>query len=149
MSTTAPINVLYLDHDEDSREMLFTLLGFDKIRVLCVNDVERVSAAAETTQADLFLLADKFDDHSVADLCRRLREEFPDKPIIFYSANARKSDVENGLAAGADAYLLKPDTDNIVSTIKALIKRYTGSSAAVFPSPHFMPASGQTATVGA
>jgi DNA-binding response OmpR family regulator len=132
MSTTAPINVLYLDHDDDSREMLFTLLAFDQIRVVSVIDVEAAAATARTSHPDLFLLADRFDDLGVTDLCRRLRSDFPYKPIIFYSANARRVDIERGLAAGADAYLLKPDTDDIVSTIKSQMRRYTGDPAHTF-----------------
>ena len=126
MHTTAPIIVLYLEHDKDSCEMLFTLLGYDRINVVCVNDPEKVASVAQTSQADLFLLADKFDDPSATNLCRTLRTDFPNKPIIFYSASARGLDIQKGFAAGADAYLLKPDSDKIVSTIKTLMERYEG-----------------------
>jgi DNA-binding response OmpR family regulator len=124
MSTNAPALVLYLDHDEDSGKMLFTLLGFEQIRVVCVHSVENAAFVAQTANADLFLLADRFDDINVTNLCRTLRVDFPTKPIVFYSANARGVDIKKGLAAGADAYLIKPDSENIAPTIKQLIERY-------------------------
>jgi CheY-like chemotaxis protein len=41
-------------------------------------------------------------------LCQRLRKLNPQITIVFYSADAGQSDDQKGLAAGANAYLVKP-----------------------------------------
>jgi CheY-like chemotaxis protein len=38
-------------------------------------------------------------------------------PILFYSGHAFKADIENGLEAGADAYLVKPYFDKLTDMI--------------------------------
>ena len=42
---------------------------------------------------------------------------------MFYSGAAYEADIKNGLAAGAQAYLVKPDFDHLKSTIDGLIYR--------------------------
>lgn len=54
------------------------------------------------------------------DLCRQIRTFDHDTPIMFYSGAGYKTDIQNGLAAGAQAYLVKPDFDHLKETIERL-----------------------------
>ena len=52
-------------------------------------------------------------DHRLADIsgleiCRRIRAHDQQTLIIFYTGSAYPKDREKGIAAGADAYLVKP-----------------------------------------
>jgi DNA-binding response OmpR family regulator len=60
-------------------------------------------------------------DISGLDLCRTIRRIDKSTPIIFYSAAAFPRDLETGLLAGANAYLVKPDLDELVPTITQLL----------------------------
>ena len=42
---------------------------------------------------------------------------------MFYSAAAYEADIRDGMDAGAQAYLVKPDFDHLKSTIDRLIDR--------------------------
>ena len=58
---------------------------------------------------DLFLLGHQFPDGTELSLCKQLRQARPDKPIILYSTAALFSEQQEGLKAGATAYLAKPE----------------------------------------
>ena len=55
------------------------------------------------------------------ELCQQIRAFDSDTPIIFYSGAGYEADIEKGLAAGAQAYLVKPDFDHLKPTIDRLI----------------------------
>jgi CheY-like chemotaxis protein len=42
-------------------------------------------------------------------------------PILFYSGAAYKTDIQNGLDAGAQAYVVKPDFERLEEAIGRLI----------------------------
>ncbi len=58
---------------------------------------------------DLFLLGHQFPDGTELSLCKQLRQARPDKPIVIYSTAALFSEQQEGLKAGATAYLAKPE----------------------------------------
>ena len=55
------------------------------------------------------------------DLCQQIRALDSDTPIMFYSGAGYKADIQMGLDAGAQAYLVKPDFDHLKPTIDRLI----------------------------
>ena len=57
------------------------------------------------------------------ELCKQIRAFDSDTPIMFYSGAAYEADIRQGLDAGAQAYLVKPDFDHLKSTIDRLIGR--------------------------
>lgn len=42
-------------------------------------------------------------------------------PILFYSGAGYDSDKQKGIAAGANAYLVKPDVESLIETMSSLI----------------------------
>jgi DNA-binding response OmpR family regulator len=57
---------------------------------------------------DLYILDNWLPDNSGVELCRAIREFDAHTPILFYSAAAYAKDIQEGLRAGAQAYLVKP-----------------------------------------
>ena len=125
-SLTRP-RVLYADDNEDSCLMLSTMLGFSNIETTSVNTIDEAFRLAQAEQFDLYLLDTRFPEGSGLDLCKQLRDSNPQTPIVFYSGDARETDKAKGLAAGADAYLVKPDSDAVAATIFRLLKQTTKS----------------------
>ncbi len=65
-------------------------------------------AAVERSRPDLVLLDLTLPDIDGLDVCRKLRAEVPDLPIVMLTARAEEMDVIVGLGAGADDYIAKP-----------------------------------------
>ncbi len=119
--------ILYPDDNEDACFMLSPLLGFSDIETTSTNTVDQALKLAQAERFDLYLLDTRFPEGSGLDLCRKLREFNSQTPIVFYSGDAREIDKANGLAAGADAYLVKPNTDTVTATIFQLLKHTSKS----------------------
>ena len=125
-SPTRP-RVLYADDSEDSCLMLSTMLGFLSIETTSANTIDEALRLAQAGQFDLYLLDSRFPEGSGLDLCKQLRDSNPQTPIVFYSGDAGEPDKAKGLTAGADAYLVKPDSDTVAATIFRLLKQSTKS----------------------
>ena len=77
---------------------------------------------AQSNHFDLCLLDSQLPDGSGYDLCRRIHALAPDLPIVFYSGHAYETDRQHALAAGAQAYLIKPnDLDRIEEVMDKVI----------------------------
>jgi len=107
--------------------MLSTMLGFSSIETTSANTIDEAFQLAQAEQFDLYLLESRFPEGSGLDLCRKLREFNSSIPIVFYSGDARETDKAKGFTAGADAYLVKPDSDTVAATIFRLLKQTTKS----------------------
>lgn len=122
------IRILYVEDNEDAGLMLSTLLGFADIEVSLARSVKKAFEDAQTECFDAYLLESRFSDGSGLELCRRLHEFNPQTPIVFYSADAYKTDKLEGLAAGAKAYLVKPEINTVIPTILRLTSLLSGSA---------------------
>lgn len=114
--------ILCVEDDKDSGELLQFVLENEGFRVItCATSEEGLQLAKENSFSAIVL------DHRLAEIsgfemCRRIRIYDNQTPIIFYSASAYPKDKRTGLAAGANAYLIKPtDFELIPETIKSLI----------------------------
>jgi DNA-binding response OmpR family regulator len=101
------------------------------IRVLRAEgfDVEHVAAGQSAIDSvserrpDLLLLDLTLPDIDGLDVCRRVRFEHPDLPIIMLTARAEEMDVIVGLNAGADDYVAKPfRLAELVARIRARLR---------------------------
>ena len=121
-SLTRP-RVLYADDNEDSCLMLSTMLGFSSIETTSANTIDEALRLAQAEQFDLYLLDSRFPEGSGLELCRKLRAFNSSIPIVFYSGDAGETDKAKGFTAGADAYLVKPDSDTVMPTIFRLLNQ--------------------------
>jgi DNA-binding response OmpR family regulator len=64
------------------------------------------------------------------DLCREIKESYPDLPIIMLTALGTTDDKLEGFDAGADDYLVKPfDFRELEARIRVLLKRGSASNS--------------------
>lgn len=127
MSDPQKIRVLYLEDDEDSRELVSFMLGLSGINVETAVTVKEAERAAMTRNFDLYLLDGLLPCGDSLELCRTLRQSDPIKPIVFYTALGFQADVQKGLAAGATAYLVKPYSGDLSETVLKIIDRSKAS----------------------
>lgn len=77
---------------------------------------------ASSERFDLYILGREFPDGTGLELCRKLREFDPRTPVIFYAEDAGDSERRlEGLAAGAQAYLVRPDLEELAVTVLRLL----------------------------
>jgi DNA-binding response OmpR family regulator len=113
--------ILYVEDDEDSREMLSALLKFSHIEATTVATAAQAYGLIKTGCFDLYLLDTSLPDVDGFELCRVIRGSEPDTPILFFSGAAYEVDKRKGMEAGANAYLVKPDIEGLVGSIKAFV----------------------------
>lgn len=117
MSSIPPRRVLCVDDDEDSREMLSTLLNLDLIEAKAVGTAAEAWSSIQEERFDLYLLDSRLPDLDGFELCRRMRVFDPHTPILFFSGAAYAADKKRGIDAGADAYVIKPDLEELLLNI--------------------------------
>lgn len=82
-------------------------------------------SSASINEYDCIILDLNLPGMDGIEVCKKLREDKNDVPILMLTARGDISDKVEGLTIGADDYLPKPfDYRELVLRIKALIKRY-------------------------
>jgi CheY-like chemotaxis protein len=113
--------ILYVDDHEDSAEMFRLLLSSPDYEVQTAQTVERALELAKSQSFDLYVLDKRLPDGSGTDLCATLSALTPGVPCIFYSGDAFEFHRQEALAAGARAYVHKPDIDGLIENVHKLL----------------------------
>jgi two-component system phosphate regulon response regulator OmpR len=100
--------------------MLTALLGLDYDTESAGGIGEAIEIASRE-RFDLYILDNIFPDGTGLELCRQLRELYPQTPIIFYSGAVFESDREEGLRAGAQEYVAKPGVNGLSETVRRVL----------------------------
>jgi CheY-like chemotaxis protein len=119
--TKSKCRILYVDDHEDSAEMLKLMLAAEDYEVHIAQSVEEAFAKAQTESFDLYVLDKRLPDGSGTDLCRMLNDVTPGVPCIFYTGDAYEMHRQEALAAGARAYVSKPDVEELIQTVHRLM----------------------------
>jgi two-component system, OmpR family, response regulator len=113
--------ILCVDDNEDNSSMLTVLLGLSSYDAVAAGSVEEALRLAQCERFDLFILDKRFPDGTGFNLCQQIRRLHPDTPVIFYSGDAYSSDRTEGLRAGAQDYVAKPDIDKLLDSVNHLL----------------------------
>ena len=121
--------ILCVDDNADVREMLTALLGaagYDATAVPVIRDDGQFLAR---DGFDLFILDRASRTDAGLELCRELRGQHPDTPIIVYSADAFERHHREAAEAGATTCVDKPHIKPLVRAVEKLIRRNAGSGS--------------------
>src|SRR5258707_12829784 len=113
--------ILCVDDHQDTRDMMQVLLdayGYEPVIAASVSDALE---SARSGGLALCILDRWLTESNGIELCQKIRAFDPDTPIMFYSGAGYGTDIQKGLDAGAQAYLVKPDFDHLKPTIDRLI----------------------------
>jgi len=112
--------ILLVEDDPDQLalgELRLTMAGYE------VHSVDRAKALSsylrEKPRPDLLLLDVMLPDGNGFDILAQLRgrPEFSTLPIVLLTAKAELKDIRNGLALGADGYITKPYSKNLLAEV--------------------------------
>lgn len=126
MPTLNRSRVLFVDDDDDACEILSLLMSLSGLDVTCVQSAVEARALLREQTFDLFVLDGWLPGIDGFELCRQIREFDSDTPILFYSGAAYDTDKQKGIAAGANAYVTKPDVDGLIKTVEDLTAQARG-----------------------
>lgn len=113
--------ILYVDDHEDSAEMFRLLLSSPEYEVQIAQTVAEAVERAKTVAFDLYVLDKRLPDGSGMDLCIMLNTLTPGVPCIFYTGDAYDVHRQEVFAAGANAFVPKPDVDALIDTVHRLL----------------------------
>ena len=113
--------VLCVDDHHDTSEMLELILSKEDYEVETAGTMEDACRLAEQKRFDLYVLDRRLPDATGLELCERLQQISPDVPCIFYSGDAYELHRREAFAAGAAAYVPKPDIDGLINAVQKLL----------------------------
>ena len=113
--------VLCVDDHHDTSEMLELLLSREDYEVETAGTMQDACNLAAQKQFDLFVLDRRLPDATGLELCERLQALSPGVPCIFYSGDAYELHRREAIAAGAAAYVAKPDIDGLIDAVQKLL----------------------------
>jgi DNA-binding response OmpR family regulator len=117
-----PNRILCLEDNDDTCFVLQTLLCREGFEVVSAPDAEEALRLIAEKSFGLYVVDSHLPGMSGLEFCRKVRKVDGETPILIYSADAFEVDRAAGLRAGANAYLAKPNIDEIVPTVMRLLE---------------------------
>jgi DNA-binding response OmpR family regulator len=114
--------VLCVEDDEDTRDMLRTRLVLSDFVAVVAPDTGAALRLMERERFDLYVLDGGLRSVNELSLCEQIRASEARAPIIIFSGHGFASDIKAGMLAGANAYLVKPDSSKLIPTIRRLLQ---------------------------
>ncbi len=113
--------ILYVDDYEDSAEMLRLILKDSDYEVQSARTADEALRLASVHAFDLYVVDKHLPDGSGLELINKLNRLTPGVPSIVYTGDAYEIHREQAMAAGADAYVCKPNIDELIATVHAFV----------------------------
>ena len=123
--------ILIIEDDISILEGLKDNLEFEGYRVITETNGKRGLKLAREKNVGLLLLDIMLPGLNGYEICRTLKKEHPELPIIMLTARGSEMDKVSGLDTGADDYITKPfSLPELLARIRAAFRRTTDESAA-------------------
>jgi len=123
--------ILIIEDDISILEGLKDNLEFEGYRVITETDGKRGLKLAQENDVDLMLLDIMLPGLNGYEICRTIKKEHPEMPIIMLTARGSEMDKVSGLDTGADDYITKPfSLPELLARIRAALRRTNHKPAA-------------------
>jgi len=119
--------ILIAEDEPDIRELVAFTLRFAGHEVTATSNGEEALNQASVMIPDLILMDVRMPRMTGYDACRAMKAdpELRDIPVVFLSAKGQDSEIQTGLAAGAEEYLLKPFApDQLTERVRAILSKF-------------------------
>ncbi len=121
-------HILIVDDEEDILELVKYNLGINGFLTTCATNGEEALKFTRLHKPDLIVLDLMLPNIDGLDVCRVLKADSETKsiPILMLTARGEESDIIQGLEMGADDYVTKPFSPQVlVARVKTLLRRYS------------------------
>jgi len=118
-------NILVIEDDISILRGLKDNLEYEGYTVLTETNGKNGLELARSKNADLLLLDIMLPGINGFEICRKLKKEKPEFPIIMITARGSEMDKVSGLDTGADDYVTKPfSIPELMARIRAILRRF-------------------------
>ena len=119
-----PARILVVDDEENITFLLQTALKHFGYEVQVAGDGRTALQCVRSDRPDLVLLDVMLPDVDGFEVCRRLRGDGFDIPVLFLTARDGAAEAVRGLTLGGDDYVTKPfSLEEVVARVQALLRR--------------------------
>ena len=119
--------ILIAEDEPDIRELVTFMLKFAGYEVVAASNGEDAVRTASRERPDLVLMDVRMPRMTGYDACRMMKAnpDLRDVPVVFLSAKGQESEIQSGLEAGAEEYLLKPFSPaELTNRVRGILSRY-------------------------
>ena len=119
--------ILIAEDERDIRDLVAFTLRFAGYEVFTAANGEEAVELAPNVNPDLILMDVRMPRMTGYEACRimKLNPDLKDIPIVFLSAKGQETEIQQGLDAGAEEYLLKPFApDQLTSHVKNILAKF-------------------------
>jgi two-component system OmpR family response regulator len=122
---TAEANVLLVEDEENVAYVVALALRHSGFSVHVVGTgTEALQLSSSNPMPDIVVLDVMLPDLDGFEVCRRMRADQNDLPVLFLTARDSPADRLHGLTIGGDDYLTKPfGVDELVARVKVILRR--------------------------
>jgi DNA-binding response OmpR family regulator len=121
--------VLVVEDDPGILRTVADNLRFEQYEVVTATDGETAYASYRSEQPDLIVLDLMLPRMSGLELCRKLRSEDVQVPVLILTARSEEADRIRGLDLGGDDYVTKPfSVAELMARVRALLRRVSSAS---------------------
>ena len=129
--------VVVVDDEQSVQEVVRAYLEKDGYHVFVAGTGSEGLALAERVKPGLIVLDLMLPDRSGEEICTEIRSR-SDVPILMLTAKASEDERVEGLALGADDYLVKPFSPReLVARVRAILRRTQGTETPLVETLNF------------
>lgn len=123
------IKILMVEDDIEITQLLQTYLPKYAIDIFSVSSPTVALQKLQIEKYDLILLDLGLPEMDGLELCKIIKKQDPNQPVIISTARGDVSDKVVGFELGADDYIAKPyDPRELVARINVIVKRYKNTT---------------------
>jgi CheY-like chemotaxis protein len=123
--------ILIAEDERDIRDLITFTLRFAGYDVVAANNGEEALKLASHEMPDLVLMDVRMPRMTGYEACKRIKSEESTRhiPVVFLSAKGQEAEVNAGMEAGAEEYILKPfSPDQLTEQVRLILDRFSGGS---------------------
>jgi two-component system OmpR family response regulator len=122
--------VLVVDDEDSIVDLVSSALRFTGYQVVSAQAGFDALRSVKASQPDLIVLDVNLPDLDGFEVCRRIRRDGIDTPVIFLTARDEPEALRQGFRHGGDDYLTKPfSLEELTLRIEAVLRRSSGKSS--------------------
>ena len=119
--------ILVAEDERDIRDLVAFTLRFAGHEVVVATNGEEAVQTALQSNPDLILMDVRMPRMTGYEACKVMKStpDLKDIPVVFLTARGQESEIQQGLDAGAEEYLLKPFApDQLTTRVKAILVKF-------------------------
>ncbi|MGJ8724781.1 MAG: response regulator transcription factor [Roseibacillus sp.] len=118
------VKILVAEDDHHTREALVRILTQEGFQVIAASNGREALEHFQAEKPDLVCLDVMMPELDGYEVCKRIRREDAQVPLLFLTAKSEEIDTVVGLELGADDYVAKPfGVREILARIRAILRR--------------------------